>query len=215
MVVTMFNHFSPNMKINRHVLPKNEIPIKLLEADSQERRSNEVMLALTAKDKLQNAAIWLQKSLLELESINGVAKVHKQASVLMKKATISKNNVCAVGCAGCCTSKATATYIEARYIESKTGRSISVSSQNGADENCTFLSNDMTCSIYEYRPLSCRAKFAITNWNDCFVPSALPELSIDVIEPVNAAQYLLAQHIRNEHGIGVLNINQWFSARPR
>ncbi len=203
--------------MRRTVSTKNEIPIKMLETGIKKRRVDSVMFALTDKSDLVNSARWLQKALMNLQSISGVEAIHKQTDILLKKATLTQNNVCALGCGGCCNGNTPVTYIEAKYIESKTGKQLSVSKDEKKGDSCLFLTEKNECSIHQFRPLSCRAKFAVSDWNDCFKPdsTSTPEVSIEIIEPILAAQNLLSRFVRSQQGIGILNINQWFGAQDQ
>lgn len=77
-------------------------------------------------------------------------------------------SVCSAGCSYCCNIKVDMTYIEACYIEEKTGIEVNDKGKRTmVEKRCAFLSNSGTCSIYEYRPYKCRTFHTIDHPKYC------------------------------------------------
>jgi Fe-S-cluster containining protein len=92
---------------------------------------------------------------------------------------ISPLSVCQSGCSNCCKLNVSVSIMEAEYIESKTGHKYNRKAREFTQQrrgensgkllsNCPFLNvNTRTCSIYEYRPLSCRMFLTFDSADHC------------------------------------------------
>jgi Fe-S-cluster containining protein len=93
-------------------------------------------------------------------------------------ATVAPHAVCTKGCSRCCHQHIMISELEARLIESATGRKRASPSRTPGqdlvrvtDEKqhrylgvpCTFLGDDGACTIYEHRPIKCRTHFTLAD----------------------------------------------------
>lgn len=85
-------------------------------------------------------------------------KLYEVADGMIKKAY--PVNECQRGCSHCCYVAVHITGLEAQHIESRTGHRVRQFKSGKSDpstwEPCSFL-KDNECSIYEHRPMACRA----------------------------------------------------------
>jgi Fe-S-cluster containining protein len=79
---------------------------------------------------------------------------------------------CQKGCNHCCKIDVGVAEVEAQFIGRNIGKSPRIVSgaTEGYGENrtpCTFLSQDGSCKIYQYRPFACRTYFALDSPDYC------------------------------------------------
>ncbi|PLY08422.1 MAG: hypothetical protein C0625_02205 [Arcobacter sp.] len=76
--------------------------------------------------------------------------------------------VCQKGCAHCCKIQVDVSEIEVEYIEKNTDYKRSMTNNINTNDYCALLDLDTgLCSIYDYRPLSCRAFLTFDNPSYC------------------------------------------------
>ncbi|MDE1712699.1 YkgJ family cysteine cluster protein (plasmid) [Chromobacterium amazonense] len=113
---------------------------------------------------------------IKLENANRTIKLRKIYDQTDKVTeTVSPFMVCQKGCSHCCKIDVTISSVEAEYIHKNTGftpnNGSSLSKGHSANKTpCTFLAEDETCSIYEFRPFACRTFFAYDNPEYCAEP---------------------------------------------
>jgi Fe-S-cluster containining protein len=93
-------------------------------------------------------------------------------------ATVEPHVVCRKGCSLCCHQHVMISELEARLIESATGRKRATQRRLRPEEllavtrerqeryigvACTFLGTDGACTIYEHRPMKCRTHFTLAD----------------------------------------------------
>jgi Fe-S-cluster containining protein len=104
---------------------------------------------------------------------SGISKISKIYALVDELGTAAKDFVaCKNGCAACCHMNVTISPIEAKHIETATGKAPAPLSQSRTHDlaefsgkPCPFL-KDSSCSIYNVRPFACRnhVSFDITNY---------------------------------------------------
>lgn len=94
-------------------------------------------------------------------------------------ARVPENFACARGCAGCCRSGLSVTPLEARRLAaavdalSDEARAALRARLATPRESCVFLGDDLTCTVYEARPLVCRTQGLALRYPRGFVPAEL------------------------------------------
>lgn len=120
---------------------------------------------------------------------------------------IAPNAPCKKGCAHCCKMAVGISEHEAKLISEYTGQAaLPVTEIRLPDENvrryagvpCSFLNDDGTCSIYDVRPLACRAHHVVEDTAEgCEINEANKErtvASLDLSEIHFAAARILIDH---------------------
>ncbi|ELP6118928.1 YkgJ family cysteine cluster protein [Vibrio vulnificus] len=127
------------------------------------------------------------------------------------ESVVKPSSVCQKGCGQCCHVNTDVSYPEALYIAANTSRDINFSPRKrGDNERCTFLSDDMSCSIYEFRPLVCRTFHAVDNWEECYIKgNPHHSFGINSSPTIGELQRKLAEN-PNDYLVGFTDINGWF-----
>jgi|GEM_PF-1356775 len=115
---------------------------------------------------------------------------------------VSTFTTCAKGCAYCCHMDVSITRLEAEYIAVKANIPFLADhpATNGhSGHACTFLNNQLQCSIYPYRPFICRAYHSVSNPALCADFSARPGLFATPVDdykqaPIYRNMYLWIVH---------------------
>lgn len=160
----------------RKVDPKNEIPVTMLSDEAIEKRIKECDKDLSPKltKKVRAIHTWLTngaKHSLEVDVNELVKRVYKVTDEIV--AETGKQAVCRKGCAHCCKVPVGVTALEAAYLHSRTGIEINplnevVSISPKDIDYCPLLDQETaTCSVYQYRPLHCRAFLTIDDPKYC------------------------------------------------
>lgn len=110
---------------------------------------------------------------------------------------LAEFSVCSSGCSHCCKLGVTVTKLEAAYIEKNTQHSINRVNKNGRKKRnvsgvgyCPFHNAEKAqCSIYDFRPISCRQFFTFDDPSNCVNPNTRHAISAKngrtAIDPVN------------------------------
>jgi uncharacterized protein len=83
---------------------------------------------------------------------------------------VSTFTVCKINCCECCQINVSITKLEAEYISVKSRKIIQIASPQRTDysgQKCTFLREDKSCGIYNYRPYNCRTYHTVDNPEYC------------------------------------------------
>jgi Fe-S-cluster containining protein len=104
---------------------------------------------------------------------SAISKISKIYALVDELGTAAKDFVaCKKGCAACCHMNVTISAIEAKHIETATGKARAALSESRTHDlaefsgkPCPFL-KDSSCSIYDVRPFACRqhVSFDTTNY---------------------------------------------------
>ena len=76
---------------------------------------------------------------------------------------VTPDSVCSKGCSHCCSTDVCISSLEAAYITEHIGIPADFSSPHSRNHSspCPFLSTEKSCSIYQFRPFSCRTTRAV------------------------------------------------------
>lgn len=112
-------------------------------------------------------------NIVQFENVNPIEKL-ELIYFLFDKVTdfISPYTVCEKGCSHCCHVKVPITSLEASYIQRKAciskddGKSITIFNDR-QKVPCTFLCTEGSCTIYKFRPFTCRTYHVIDDPKYC------------------------------------------------
>lgn len=143
------------------------------------------MLQKSYNEKIKSLPVDVQesiiKSLNEVEQIQNdnsriIVKINKTLQHVLKITDeVSPVAACKSGCAACCHNEVIISADEAAQIAAKIGRTINITPYTSKamtikrlaevkNTRCTFLSDENTCSIYEFRPLICKVRMNISEY---------------------------------------------------
>lgn len=82
---------------------------------------------------------------------------------------VTADSVCSKGCSHCCSVDVRISSLEAAYITENIGIPADFTSEHSKNHAspCPFLSTDKSCSIYPFRPFSCRTMRAADHPSYC------------------------------------------------
>ncbi|WP_419782326.1 YkgJ family cysteine cluster protein [Malaciobacter marinus] len=140
-------------------------------------KDENIIKRYVSKDKVNTGFISLKKSVDKEEKayIDSLLNNEDNFTKLQKLYEYSdaiysqyyEKSVCQKGCAHCCKIKVSISELEAEYIKINT-KFKSKQSNNDLDDYCPLLNLDTgLCSIYEFRPLSCRTFLTFDNPEYC------------------------------------------------
>lgn len=141
-------------------------------------KDQKVIDRYTTSDKIKTGYIELTKSVdKELKEYEDSLKMNSNIYSKLRKlykftdaiySQYSDKSVCQKGCAHCCKIPVAMTDIEALYIERNTDHKIELTENIDKFEYCSFLDlENGVCTIYEFRPLSCRTYLTFDNPSYC------------------------------------------------
>lgn len=152
------------------------------------------------------------------EPMQLIKYIYKTADILYRE-QVKPAAACPTsgGCAHCCRVPVQITAFEAHYINKKTGAAINdlkiVSQHQPDNSDCPFLKKSM-CSIYEFRPLNCRA-FASMDSPDYCAQGGDVEHWISKIESLQSMVFLsdLLMRLSEDSKYATFaDIRHWFGA---
>lgn len=131
---------------------------------TSEARINAFYDAIPPTDSREVTGLPKRIFLMNARTSAKIRQIHLAADKIFRHAT--SRAACARGCSHCCHIAVRISAVEARFIGEHIGReprafSSTVAERAASFSNetpCTFLKND-ECSIYEWRPLTCRSHF--------------------------------------------------------
>lgn len=122
------------------------------------------------------------------------------------------NSLCKRGCGQCCHVSTAVSYMEALFIAHHTNLEISLNKSIPKEGRCKFLDEDNACSIYEYRPMVCRAFYTVDSWEACYVKDSSHYINtiMSSADLADFHRHIAKEYIHSE-GVEFATINQWFS----
>ncbi|MGR5558381.1 YkgJ family cysteine cluster protein [Vibrio alginolyticus] len=207
----LIRKLDPKLLAMRNINPKDLIQVNT----RTEKQVTKAINAVHARvNKASNQKIMKQIIKLHNKGSYDNASFAQLYSLVDKyvEAVIKPSSVCQKGCGQCCHVNTDVSYPEALYIAANTRRDINFSPKSrGDNERCTFLGDDMSCTIYEYRPLVCRTFHAVDNWEECYIKGN-PHHIFGIGSSVVIAE--LQKHLSNtpnDYLVGYTDINGWFN----
>lgn len=163
---------------------------------------------------------WTEKN--HPHAIDFIDRVYSLADEFMN--LTGPYTVCQKGCSACCNMTVTVSAMEAGYIAEKAGMTLNpfdsiIANKDPIEtfdgEPCPFLNQDKKCcSIYEYRPLSCRMFAAFDHPKYCQSTKVLHSISTAYNHPYfRHIQDNLSNISLESLGVSNLDIREWFNEK--
>ncbi len=209
----------------RKVKKSDEIPLKMLEPSSIERRRNQFNnreIQAKTRHKVGKLIPWLESltdTKLPLRPV--MNRIYNDIDYFMQN-EIRPFSVCTKGCAHCCSVPVQVSLLEADYIAQKTSVKIHhvvkdrYEMPKSVDGYCPLLDQETAlCSVYEYRPLACRLFATMDSWKFCEKSDQKHYIHTFESQPLFTMihEFLLVQSKHNAKPLNVAavaEIRDWF-----
>ncbi|HAS6359169.1 TPA: YkgJ family cysteine cluster protein [Vibrio vulnificus] len=179
----------------RKVGLEDEIPVSELTVEGIKRRldnAKSMQLSTELENEMKLLVDWVNNEYSASKQSEALSRMYHFADKYMEEA--NKYLVCTKGCAHCCKAPVLITSAEATYIENHTDYAkeqlgiIQELPNKISNSYCPLLDQESAkCSVYEYRPLTCRLFGTFDHFDHCesgVTHNTHQIESVDVLEQV-------------------------------